>query len=127
MSFAGSRYLQGVEKFETDALGIPNIYFTFGRRTSDTTPENNESPIISGCFDISNVLICLKYNAINDIDTLCITSITFTVEYMTVSAAEVAECHLINIADTCGNNSLLCCVDARQCIIKNNLNNNQYL
>ena len=55
MSFAGSRYLQGVEKFETDALGIPNIYFTFGRRTSDTTPENNESPIISGCFDISNV------------------------------------------------------------------------
>jgi hypothetical protein len=57
MSFAGSRYLQGVEKFETDALGIPNIYFTFGRRTSDTTPENqsSDSPVISGCFDISNI------------------------------------------------------------------------
>ena len=57
MSFAGSRYLQGVEKFETDALGIPNIYFSLGFRTSDIRPValGGFSQIFSGCFDITNI------------------------------------------------------------------------
>jgi hypothetical protein len=57
MSFAGSRYLQGVEKFETDALGIPNIYFVLGNKTSDVvpTPTAGFSQTFSGCYDISNI------------------------------------------------------------------------